>query len=280
MVIEKVLNNNVVVVQENGIEKIVMGRGIAFQKRAGDEFDERRIDKTFVLTNQKATSKFQQLIVDIPIEHIELGEEIISYAKTKIGKNLNDMIYISLVDHIYTAIIRFKDGITVKNALLCETRRFYPELFAIGRMALDMIEERFHVRLPEDEAGFVALHLANASMDEEEYQDIYQITKVMQEIVNIVKYKFNVEFDEESVYYYRFITHLKFFAQRLVSGKIYDDEPDRALFDMVKTQYKNSYECVERIAGFIQKKYHYALSDEEKLYLTIHIERVIYKTTS
>lgn len=280
MVIEKVLNNNVVVVRENGIEKIVMGRGLAFGKRAGDEFDEGLIDKTFVLTNQKAASKFQQLVVDIPIEHIELGEEIISYAKATTGKRLNDMIYISLVDHIYTAIVRFLDGITVKNALFWETRRFYPEQFAIGMKALDMIEERFQVRLPEDEAGFIALHLANASMDEEEYQDIYQLTKVMQEIVNIVRYNFHVEFDEDSVYYYRFITHLKFFAQRLVSGKTYDDEPDLALLEMVKTQYRNSYECVERIAGFILKKYEYTLSDEEKLYLTIHIERVIYKTTS
>ena len=49
MVIEKVLNNNVVVVRENDVEKIVMGRGLAFQKRAGDEFDEDLIDKTFIL---------------------------------------------------------------------------------------------------------------------------------------------------------------------------------------------------------------------------------------
>lgn len=280
MVIEKVLNNNVVVVRENDVEKIVMGRGLAFQKRAGDEFDEDLIDKTFILTNQKAANKFQQLVVDIPIEHIELAEEIISYAKLKTGKKLNDMIYISLVDHIYTSIVRFLDGITVKNALLWETRRFYPDQFAIGKMALDMIEERFKVRLPEDEAGFIALHLTNAAMDENEYQDIYQITRVMQEIVNIVRYKFNVEFDEDSVYYYRFITHLKFFSQRLVNGKIYEDTPDNTLLEMVKNQYRNSYDCVKRIAAFIQKKYQYILSDEEKLYLTIHIERVIYKTTS
>ena len=72
---------------------------------SGDEFDEDLIDKTFILTNQKAANKFQQLVVDIPIEHIELAEEIISYAKLKTGKKLNDMIYISLVDHIYTSIV-------------------------------------------------------------------------------------------------------------------------------------------------------------------------------
>ncbi len=280
MKIEKILNNNVVIINENGIEKIVMGRGLAFHKRPGDMFDEKMVDKVFTLTNQKAATKFQELIVDIPIEHIVLAEEIISYAKMQISKPLNEMVYISLVDHIYTSICRFLDGIVVKNALLWETRRFYPEQFAIGMKALDMIEERFKVRLPDDEAGFIALHLANAAMDEQNMQNIYQITKVMQEIVNIVKYKFNVDFNEDSVYYYRFITHLKFFAQRLVTRKAYDDDSDNTLLNMVKKQYKNSFDCVEHISGFILKKYQYVLSDEEKLYLTIHIERIIYKTTT
>lgn len=278
MIIEKILNNNVVVIKENNVEKIVMGRGLAFQKKVGDEFDESKVDKVFALTNEEAVNKFQELIVDIPIEHVELAEEIISYAKTHLGKKLNEMIYISLVDHIYTSIVRFLDGISVKNALLWDIRRFYPDEFFIGTQALDMIENKFKVRLPEDEAGFIALHLVNAEMDEESMQNMYEITKVMQEISNIVKYKFNIEFDEDSVYYYRFITHLKFFAQRLVSNQTYKDENDDDLLDVIKVKYKNSYDCVNKVADFIYKKYDYILSNEEKLYLTIHIERVIYKS--
>ena len=121
MIIEKVLNNNVVIVKdEKNIEKIVMGRGLAFKKKVGDEFDESKIDKVFTLSNKEALNKFQELIVDIPIEHIELAEEIISHVKTDKGKKLNEIVYISLVDHIYTSIIRFLDGITVKNVLLWE----------------------------------------------------------------------------------------------------------------------------------------------------------------
>lgn len=279
MVIEKILNNNVVVIKDRkGLEKIVMGRGLAFQKKVGDDFDEAKVDKVFALTSQDALNKFQELIVDIPIEHVELAEEIISYAKTQLGKKLNDMVYISLVDHIYTSIVRFLEGITVKNALLWDIRRFYHDEYIIGLKALDMIEERFHVRLPEDEAGFIALHLVNAEMDQESMQNMFEITKVMQEVSNIVKYKFNIEFDEDSAYYYRFITHLKFFAQRLVSGKTYEDDTDDDLLDVIKVKYKNSYECVMQVVKFINKKYNYVLSDEEKLYLTIHIERVVYKT--
>lgn len=279
MIIEKVLNNNVVIVKdEKDMEKIVMGRGLAFKKKVGDEFDESKIDKVFTLSNKEALNKFQELIVDIPIEHIELAEEIISHVKTDKGKKLNEIVYISLVDHIYTSIIRFLDGITVKNVLLWEIRRFYPEEFSIGLNALDMIEKRFNVRLPEDEAGFIALHLVNAEIDEDGMQDVYHITKLMQEIVNIVKYKFNIVFDENSVYYYRFITHLKFFAQRIINKNTYEDENDDDLLEVIKNKYINSYDCVKSISEFILKKYNYILSNEEKLYLTIHIERVIYKS--
>ena len=280
MIIDKILNNNVVVIKDkNDQEKIVMGRGIAFQKKAGDTFDDAKVDKVFSLSSMDASTKFQELIADIPMEHIQLADQIITYAGKQLGKTLNDMIYISLTDHIYTAITRFSEGISVKNVLFWEICRFYPDEFEIGKHALDMIEEQLGVRLPQDEAGFIALHLANAEMDEGSMQNMYEITKVMQEIANIVRYVFNTEFDEKSVYYYRFITHLKFFAQRLINGKTYTDDNDDGLYEAVKQKYKNSFSCVEKIAAFIGQKYKYVLSKEEMLYLTIHIERVIYKTT-
>ena len=279
MRIERILNNNAVFIKdEKDMEKIVMGRGLAFKKKVGDEFDQNMIEKVFILSNKEVVNKFQQLIEEISIDHIEIAEEIISYVKTKQGKKLNEIVYISLVDHIYTSIVRFLEGITVKNVLLWEIRRFYPEEFSVGLNALDMIEKRFNVRLPEDEAGFIALHLVNAEIDEENVQDMYQVTKFIQEIVNIVKYKFDIIFDEQSIYYQRFITHLKFFAQRLVSNNTYKDENDDGFIELIKNKYSNSYDCVKNISEFILKKYSYSLSNEEKLYLTIHIERVIHKS--
>ena len=97
----------------------------------------------------------------------------------------------------------------------------------------------------------------------------------MQEISNIVKYYFGISFDEESVYYYRFITHLKFFSERLINEKAYKGEEDDGLLDVIKVKYKNSYECVEKISRFIEEQYNYVLANEEKLYLTIHIEKIV-----
>ncbi len=279
MKISKILNNNVaVILDENGKEQIVMGKGICFKKRPGEEIAPETVDKTFSLSGAEMNSKFQILVQDIPMEHIVLGEEIISEAGSRLGKKLNDMVYISLIDHVHTSIIRFLDGITVKNVLLWDIRRFYREEFNVGLWALDLIEQRCMVRLPEDEAGFIALHLANAQMDQDTMHNMYEITRIMQEIVNIVKYFFHIEFHEEDIYYYRFITHLKFFAKRLVEHNIFDEDDNDDLWDVIRRKYPEAFRCVEKITKFIEQKYEYQLSKDEQLYLTIHIERVLGKT--
>ena len=275
IIIETILNNNGVLTSNDKNEEIVvMGKDIAFKKRVGDKVSKSAIDKIYTLSDKDTLSKFEQLLADIPMEYMSLSDDIINKAKVTLGKKLNDNIYISLTDHIHTAIERFKEDITVKNAVLWDIRRFYTEEFAIGMKSLDLIEEKFKVRLPDDEAGFIALHIVNAEKDQD-IKVIYKITKIMQEISNIVKYYFGISFDEESVYYYRFITHLKFFSERLINEKAYTGEEDDGLLDVIKVKYKNSYECVEKISRFIEEQYNYVLANEEKLYLTIHIEKIV-----
>lgn len=279
MIIHRILNNNVVIIlDKDGKECVVCGKGIAFKKKIGDSIDSKQVNKVFILKDQSMNEKFKQLLLNIPIEHVKMADEIINLAEGRLGKKLNDSLIISLSDHLYTAIARYSDGIAIKNAMLWDIKRFYEDEFEIGMNALDIIEELFNVRLPDDEAGFIALHIVNAYMDESNMDQIIDITRIMQEISNIVKYYFRIEFDTNSVYYYRFITHLKFFAQRLVLRKSLDDESSDELLDVVKEKYNTSYKCVGKISNYIKSKYNYELSNEEQLYLTIHIERMIDKS--
>lgn len=278
MKIEKALNNNVAIIIDGGEEKIVMGKGIAFSKHKGDEISADAIDKTFVLSSPDSLNQFAQLLKDIPYEYVTLAQEIIAYAKTTLGKKLDEKINIDLTDHIYTAVKRLKDGIVIKNALLWDIQRFYQDEYTIGTYALDVIEKKFGVRLPDDEAGFIALHIVNAELSEGNLEDIYAITQIMQEIMNIIRRTFNKDFDQQNVYYYRFMTHLRFFAQRLINKTTYQDEDDMDLFEMIKKKYPSSYKCTERIKEFVKNRYHYDISGEEEMYLTIHIERLVYKS--
>jgi beta-glucoside operon transcriptional antiterminator len=273
--ISKILNNNVIVSMKVDKEVIVMGRGIAFNKRVGEDIDEEKAEKIFTLEDRDITNKFKTLIADIPMEYMELSEEIIHYAKQKLGKKLNDSIYISLTDHIHFAIERYHNQIPIKNGLLWETKNFYKEEFEIGLEALNMICERFGSLLPEDEAGFIALHLVNAQLNEDMTNTV-DMTKVIQDILTVVKYSFKIEFDESSLNYHRFITHLKFFAHRLVKGEHYKEAKDD-LLNVIMVKYPDAYQCALKIKKFVEKQYRYELTEEEILYLTIHIERVVKK---
>ncbi len=278
MVIHNVLNNNVVIIKDNnGIEHVVCGKGIAYKKRSGDKIDETLINKVFILKDHTNNKRFQELVAEIPLKYLNVADEVIEMIKMELGKKLNDTIYISLSDHIYTSVERYLQGIVIKNSMLWDIKRFYEEEYRLSLKALNIIRRHFHIELPEDEAAFIALHIVNAEMEDSNINKTLKVTKLMKEISNSVKSYFNVELDVDSVYYYRFITHLKFFAQRLLSNKLYKDDNDDGLLDIVKMKYSRSYECVEMISKLILYKYKYELSNEEKLYLTIHIERVIYK---
>lgn len=277
MRIEKVLNNNVVtVLNDRNQELVVMGRGLGFKKKTGDLIEQEHIEKIFTLESKKLSDKLMALLSEIPIEHMELSEEIIQYAKLHLGKKLHDSIYVSLTDHISFALERHAKGMEIKNALLWEIKHFYKDEFATAKAALRLIREKTGMELPEDEAGHIALHLVNAELNEE-MPNMVNITKVMHDILNIVRHHFGLDYDEESLEYYRFITHLKFFAQRILNG-VPASTYENTLFQMVKEQYAQSFACVEKIKMYIGKIYGRDLNDEEMLYLTIHIQRITGRT--
>lgn len=276
MKIVKILNNNFAIVKEDdGIERIITGKGICFGKKIGSEVESCEFDKIFCLQNKTQLAKFEELIMELPTEQIELAERIITEARCQLGKKISDAVYISLADHISFSIKRFHEGLTIRNQLLWDIQRFYPEEYNLGLTALDFIEEQYAIRLPDDEAGFIALHIVNADQKNVD-DDMYRVTQLMKEMTNIVKYTYQKEFDVTSMAYHRFITHLRFFVQRTLTEKKYTGEfMDNDLFMMVKNKYVLSYSCVSKIEEYLKAECNLTVTDEEKLYLSIHIERAM-----
>ena len=163
---------------------------------------------------------------------MKLSDDIIVYAKSTLKKSLNDTIYISLTDHLYTALERKNKELQLR-IYYYGILNVFPEEYEVGVNALKMVQKRVGMELSTDEAGFIALHLVNAEM-EEEVGNIYELTKLMQEITNIVKYYFKVSFDEDSVYFYRFSTHLKFFCYRLLHQREVVENDDEELYAVIK----------------------------------------------
>lgn len=279
MKIEKVLNNNVAVTHdEKGREIVVMGRGLAFQRKPGERIDPALVDKTFTINDADISDKFQRLMASIPMSHMLLSERIINYARINLGKRLHDSIYVTLPDHISNAITRYQEGTILTNPLLWDIRRFYRDEYEIGLKANHIVQEETGVEFREDEAAFIAMHFVNAQLGEQ-MNTVYDITYIMQEVCAIVRMFMDIEFDEDSLDYYRFITHVKFFAQR-VRGKIPYGDDSQDILEMIRYKHPNSYACATKIRDFIFEKYQYQCQSDEILYLTAHITRLSRHSTA
>ena len=275
MIVEKVLNNNVVVSIDPKTKKevILMGSGIAFNKKPGQQIDEKKIEKTFVVDDENLGNKIKKLINQIPEGIFEITDEIITHAIVELNTVLDKQIYVSLADHIAFAVKRFRSGIIIKNELLNEVRRVHKAEFKVSLWAVDYINEKLGIELPEDEAGFIALHFVNAGYIETTMKSITS-TKIIKDILNIIKYNFAIELDEDDLNYDRLLTHLKYFAKRIVNNN-QSNSTDSGFIKMISTTYPEAYECAVKIGDYILKNNDYYVNDDEIVYLTMHIQRVI-----
>lgn len=280
MKIRKILNNNsAVVLDDDNQEVVIIGKAIAFKKKIGDAINPAVIEKKFCLSSQSLNTKFQEVIVCLPLEEISLVTKIIDEIKMRIGKKISDSIYVSLSDHIHFALKNYEKGIHITNNLMYDIQRFYPDEYKLGLIGLDIIEKETGVRLNIDEAGFIALHIVNAETDNGiDTNQVEKSTKIIEEILEIVTDFFEREINEDTLVYYRFINHLKYFAYRIVneSNLFEDDKQDKQLLDMMKVTYAKSYMCAVNIMEFVRGKYNVDIGNEELLYLVIHIQRAMF----
>lgn len=65
MKIKRGLNNNAVISSNSQNGDVLLGSGIAFQKKAGQEVDPQRVEKTFLLKDKEAQNRFTELMIDV-----------------------------------------------------------------------------------------------------------------------------------------------------------------------------------------------------------------------
>ncbi len=273
MKITKQLNNNIVIASDTqGREVVLMGKGIGFGRKPGMEPDMRLVEKQFLgLSSGQHIQKLVELLDRIPLEHLSMGMQIVEHIQEKINKPLNETLVLMISDHISFAIERNNKGLDLTNALLWEIKKFYPDEYQLGLDALDIVERTVGIRLSEDEAGFLAMHIVNAQYGDGEPL-AQELIHLIQDVVNLVRYTYGIELDESSFDYIRFVTHLKFFFSRIFKKETCEESEE--LYDIVSAMYPQAAACAKKIAFYTSQKLDYPLSLEEQGYLIIHIEKL------
>lgn len=274
MVIEKVLNNNMVISRNpEGKEIILQGKGIGFNKRKRDSIVRTQVERIFTPNDKNEIKRFQDFFAKLPDEYWEIAEQMTHYAREVCELKVSERVLIPVCDHLAGAVERYQSGAVLKNPMLWEVKHLYPKEYQVGCRGLELVKKRFHIQMEPDEAAFLAFHYVCSQLGDSQVENLEAITRLIKEITQIVEACYQIRMDEESWDYQRFITHLKFFAKRMFEGKQCAGSEDE-WFHLIKEKYPQSYKCIVKIADFIHDVYHYELNREEMLYLMIHIEKI------
>lgn len=274
MQILRVYNNNLILSRnKKGQEIILRGLGIGFQKKKGDTIDETLIEKTFVLKDNKTgVQQYAELLNSIPNVFLSIADEILEFAAEKYSIQTRDLTLVMLSDHIKGAVDRYKQGLLVPNALNWEIQRMYRNEYHVGLYGVSLLNKRLGLNLPEDEAGYIAMHLINGEKVEKSDAADF-VNELTGKIIVIVEKEMKITYDPEDFYCQRFKSHLQFLAKKIQARELIVGK-NITMFDTYKKQYPQTFACVHEIFSMLLNDYNYELNKEEMFYLMLHTQNI------
>lgn len=271
--VKKSLNNSMLLVDYDQQEMILFGKGIGFGTKPGTLCDISHVEKVFIPLQDLKSRHFLSLTDTIPAAFFDLTHDIISQAQTAFSEKLNSVLFFTLAEHLWFAAERLEKGQLFMNKLSWEVKRYYPKEFALGEQARQLANARLNVELPEEEAVNIAFHLINAT-SRDNHTTAHQQVELVNRLAEIVRYKLNRNIDMQSVNYMRFITHLRYFAERVLARKVAASDTEDFYQELLRHR-PDAMAVSWAIRDYIQEKYQLALPKDELTWLSIHISRLM-----
>lgn len=268
-VIKKINNNVAVCLDSNDNELIAFGKGIGFPAMPYELTDLSTISMTFYRMDES----FYKFLKEIPEEVSQIAAIIVKKAQMTLKCNLNPNLLPGLADHINFAIKRMEKYKEMKMVFSYDIEKLYPEETELGRYAVKLVEEKLSVKLPKSEITNIAMHFVNAEESTNEANNSYA-EKLIEELTNIIETDFETNIDRKGFNYNRFEIHLRYFLKRIQDNKQFLDD-NGALFKVMKEENPEIYECALHISTVIDIKLNSKITEDELLYLMMHISRIL-----
>ncbi len=276
-VIKKNLNNNALVALDEGQKEVILiGKGIGFQRAKGDivRHDD-RIEKVFVLISKGQREKMLRLFTEIDEEVIRVITEYVKYAEKKLERTFSTQFYIALIDHLSFAIKRLQQGVNIHNPFLYDVRILYPYEYSLAQEGKALLEKRLNITIPEDEIGFLALHLHSGRTDQD-LTPMNRFSGLIAKLIGVAEKELDIEIDKTSLDYSRLLTHLRFAIKRAESGTFLDKE--NPLSRILQKEYPLCYNVAWKLVKILQNELKVDIPEAEVSYLTLHIQRILDRT--
>ena len=272
----KKINNNVALgIDDSGRDVVVFGKGVGFKHMPYDITPTDEVQRIFFDVSRGMAGTLAGLSDNVLLA----ASDIVDLAKMELECKLNPNLVVTLADHIQFAIERRREGIDVQNPLQNEVAFVYPNELRIGRTGVAMVNARVEdADLPESEACSIALHIVNGEMggagDTSSIDLVMETARIMKEVTKIIESELGVTLDRRSYAYNRFVGHFRYLVARLSHGES-EQTKNSSLFEQAAKEFPDIYSCVEKIQQYLADTYGWSCSNEELLYLMMHVNRLV-----
>lgn len=268
-VIKKLGNNVALCVDGQSRELIALGVGIGFPKCPYELTDMSKVDRTFY----DIDNSYLDLLNKVDSSIFEICADIIDLASTLLNVPLNPNAVFTLTDHISFAIIRLNKGMLFSFPLSNELRDLYPTEVKIAKYALNLLEKKKKIVLPESEIYGIAMNIINSEQKTSINFSYEKSELIIDDIVTIIEEKMNVMIERDTFNYSRFISHMTYLLKRRTENRIISSE-NKKLYETLKNEYSKTYHCVLDIKEYLIESLGWQVGNEELIYLILHVNRL------
>lgn len=270
-VIRNINNNVAVCLDDNNHEVIAFGKGIGSQKTPS-EISLSQIDRTYY----NLDAHYIALLDELPEDVMNVCNDIVQKGSSYLNVEFSKSFWFSLCDHINFAIENVKKGLVLSNPITNEIQHLYEKEMLLGNWAINQIEKVLSIKLPQSEAGSIALHFINAKQQVKQAQEKDEMEHFVDDIADIVESEMNIIIDRNEFSYARFVTHLKYLLKR--SKQMNKPVSENAkMYQEVYEKFPELQTTIEKIKTYIMNELGIEPNKEELLYLMIHINRLCAK---
>jgi len=205
-------------------------------------------------------------------------ENILFKLEKTLPYRLVESARIGLMVHLALAIKRIKNNekISIDPALLEQLKKLNEYLFA--KDIAQEVAEQFNIEIPEDEIGYITMHLNgarvyNSTMRDENLNEKKDLFDIANEMIKVAEKEFGVNLTENEKLLYDLVCHLDPALRRLQM----DLDIRNPLLDKLKQLFPEAYKISERAAQVLKNRMATEIPESEIGYLAMHFGAAVEK---
>lgn len=200
-------------------------------------------------------------------------EKSVAMLAERLDFNIAESSYMGLIIHLALAVKRIQSGekIDIDAAKLRELKD--TEEYEYATILADFLEDELKIRIPEDEIGYITIHLRGARYraNTGNTVDSGGLDEMVDSMIDMAERIFGMGFKDDELLKSGLLTHLEPALYRLSAGLAIRNP----LINDIKTKYTDLFNNTKTICKILEKEIKEPIPDDEIGYIAMHFGAAI-----